>query len=100
MSTRQEVVLIGVRMDAPAVRAVLDGCLLTDAEMAGGPAAWAGLDDPFAALWEAQEAAVEAAAATTTHTHRHRHHGGGEHHHHHHRAHSDDEEGAINADDL
>ena len=25
--------LIGVRMDADAVRAVLDGCLLTDAEM-------------------------------------------------------------------
>ena len=93
-------VLIGVRMDADAVRAVLDGCLLTDAEMEGGPAAWASLDDPFAALWEAQEAAVMAATTTKTHQHRHHHHGGNERHHHHHDGCSDDDCDEINGDDL
>ncbi len=44
---RQEMVLIGVGMDRPALVAALDACLVTDAEMASGPAAWADLDDPF-----------------------------------------------------
>ena len=85
-----------MRMDADAVRAVLDGCLLTDAEMAGGPAEWASFDDPFAALWEAQEAAVT--ASSTTHTHQHRHHHGEEHNHHHQQ--HDDGDGEIDGDDL
>jgi G3E family GTPase len=44
---RQELVFIGIGMDEPALRARLDACLLTDAEWAAGPAAWARLPDPF-----------------------------------------------------
>lgn len=39
--------LIGIRLDVPAVRAALDGALLTDAEFAAGPAVWRGSPDPF-----------------------------------------------------
>jgi len=46
---RQELVLIGVHMDEPVLRRRLDACLLTDAEMAEGPHAWAQYDDPFPA---------------------------------------------------
>ncbi|MET3515368.1 G3E family GTPase [Pseudacidovorax sp. 1753] len=48
---RQELVLIGMDMDEAALRARLDACLLTDAEMARGPEAWLRYDDPFPA-WE------------------------------------------------
>ncbi|WP_295541520.1 zinc metallochaperone GTPase ZigA [uncultured Pseudacidovorax sp.] len=48
---RQELVLIGMGMDEAALRARLDACLLTDAEMALGPQAWLDLADPFPA-WE------------------------------------------------
>jgi len=48
---RQELVLIGEQLDAPALEALLDACLLTDAEMAAGPDAWAAYPDPFPA-WE------------------------------------------------
>jgi hypothetical protein len=48
---RQEIVFIGAHLDEPALRAALDACLLTDAEMAGGPRAWAQRGDPFPA-WE------------------------------------------------
>ncbi|MFN0066336.1 MAG: zinc metallochaperone GTPase ZigA [Limisphaerales bacterium] len=44
---RQELVVIGLGPDEPALRAMLDACLLTDREMAAGPAAWAALPDPF-----------------------------------------------------
>ncbi|HMO64139.1 MAG TPA: all3515 family Zur-repressed PEP-CTERM protein, partial [Verrucomicrobiota bacterium] len=44
---RQELVVIGLGPDEPALRAMLDACLLTDAELAAGPAAWAALPDPF-----------------------------------------------------
>ncbi|MFT3778391.1 MAG: zinc metallochaperone GTPase ZigA [Ottowia sp.] len=46
---RQELVLIGTGMDEPALRRRLDACLLTDAEMAQGPGAWARYEDPFPA---------------------------------------------------
>jgi G3E family GTPase len=44
---RQEIVVIGRNVDEAALRRRLDACLLTDAELAGGPAAWAQLPDPF-----------------------------------------------------
>ncbi|KGU90245.1 cobW/HypB/UreG, nucleotide-binding domain protein [Burkholderia pseudomallei MSHR4032] len=44
---RQELVLIGMDMDEPALRARLDACLLTDNEMAQGPAAWTTWANPF-----------------------------------------------------
>ena len=44
---RQELVLIGMDMDEAALRARLDACLLTDEELAAGPAAWMCLRNPF-----------------------------------------------------
>jgi G3E family GTPase len=44
---RQELVLIGQDMDQADLRARLDACLLTDREMALGPAGWAAFEDPF-----------------------------------------------------
>ncbi|MET0331409.1 MAG: zinc metallochaperone GTPase ZigA [Dyella sp.] len=44
---RQELVLIGMGMDEPALRARLDACLLTDEEMVQGPAAWTTWLNPF-----------------------------------------------------
>lgn len=44
---RQELVLIGENLDAPGLEARLDACLLTDAELAAGPEAWAAYPDPF-----------------------------------------------------
>ena len=44
---RQQVVIIGQRMDEAALRASLDACLLTDAELAQGKAAWRKYSDPF-----------------------------------------------------
>jgi G3E family GTPase len=48
---RQELVLIGVALDAEAWRAKFDQCLLTDDEYALGPHTWASLTDPFPA-WD------------------------------------------------
>lgn len=48
---RQELVLIGTGMDEAALRKRFDACLLTDAEMAEGPKAWARYEDRFPA-WE------------------------------------------------
>lgn len=44
---RQELVLIGMDMDDVDLRARLDACLLTDGELAAGPAAWTHLHNPF-----------------------------------------------------
>jgi G3E family GTPase len=44
---RQEIVFIGIGMDEAALRRDLDTCLLTRAELRGGPRAWAALPDPF-----------------------------------------------------
>jgi G3E family GTPase len=51
----QELVFIGVRLDAPAVRRELDAALLTDAEFAAGPSAWTGYPDPFPAWADLHE---------------------------------------------
>ncbi|MTD45110.1 GTP-binding protein [Conexibacter sp. W3-3-2] len=44
---RQEIVFIGADMDEDAIRADLDDCLLTDAEMELGEGGWESLPDPF-----------------------------------------------------
>jgi G3E family GTPase len=46
---RQQIVFIGQHLEADAMRARLDACLLDDAELAAGPDAWRGLPDPFPA---------------------------------------------------
>lgn len=46
---QQELVMIGIEMDEPALRQGFDACLLSDAELAAGPSAWAGYADPFPA---------------------------------------------------
>ena len=51
---RQEIVMIGIGIDPARWRAKLDACLLTDAEYAAGPAAWAALPDPFP-TWDFDE---------------------------------------------
>ncbi|MGW5221215.1 GTP-binding protein [Nocardia sp. NPDC004085] len=51
----QEIVFIGVKLDGAEVRALLDGALLTDAEFAAGPGAWAEYPDPFPAWGELHE---------------------------------------------
>ncbi len=52
---RQELVFIGVGLDEPALRTLLDACLLTDDEMAAGISVWAAYDDPFALLQDDEE---------------------------------------------
>lgn len=44
---RQELVLIGIDMNEHQLRANLDACLLSDAEMASGPEAWSTYSNPF-----------------------------------------------------
>ncbi|QHP91331.1 GTP-binding protein [Burkholderia glumae] len=51
---RQELVLIGIGLDADAWRAKFDACLLDDAEYAAGESAWRALPDPFPA-WDLDE---------------------------------------------
>lgn len=48
---RQELVLIGMDMDEPMLRARLDTCLLSDAEAAVGAEGWATFNDPFP-VWD------------------------------------------------
>ncbi|MGA5305722.1 CobW family GTP-binding protein [Nucisporomicrobium flavum] len=45
---RTVLAFIGLALDGPDLTRRLTGCLLTDAELAGGEAAWAGISDPFA----------------------------------------------------
>ncbi|WP_280509403.1 GTP-binding protein [Nocardia farcinica] len=51
----QEIVFIGVKLDVDGLRAQLADALLTDAEFAAGPAAWATYPDPFPAWGELHE---------------------------------------------
>lgn len=44
---KQELVLIGVGMNKEALTDMLDGCLLTDSELASGEPAWRLYNDPF-----------------------------------------------------
>jgi hypothetical protein len=44
---RQELVFIGIDMDDLEIYDSLQACLLTDEELALGPAAWASFPDPF-----------------------------------------------------
>lgn len=49
---RQELVFIGQGIDFAQLHAELEACLLSDAEMLGGPDAWRSLADPFGAVLE------------------------------------------------
>jgi len=44
---RQEIVMIGVKLDEAYTRSLLDGCLLTDEEFETGPEVWDSWADPF-----------------------------------------------------
>ncbi|KAK9838484.1 hypothetical protein WJX81_002375 [Elliptochloris bilobata] len=54
----QELAWIGVDMNEPALRAMLDDALLTEEETAAGPHVWAALDDPLPP-WEIEDDAGE-----------------------------------------
>ena len=51
---RQHVVFIGVNMDQDNIEATLDGALLTDEEMASGPAHWLLYEDPLPS-WDPEQ---------------------------------------------
>ncbi|MGN7778338.1 GTP-binding protein [Mycolicibacterium sp. 22603] len=51
----QEIVFIGIKLDRDKVTELLDGALLTDAELAAGPEAWRGYPDPLPAWAVAQQ---------------------------------------------
>jgi G3E family GTPase len=44
---KQEIVLIGVQMDQEGLTEMLDGCLLSDEELALGESGWSTMKDPF-----------------------------------------------------
>jgi len=53
---RQEIVLIGIRMNREELKDCFDACLLSDAELAQGEAAWQSMEDPFP-VWQASDRA-------------------------------------------
>jgi G3E family GTPase len=55
---RQELVIIGIDVDQAWFEDQLHACLLSDAELAQGPAAWTALPDPFGA-WLEDELAID-----------------------------------------
>lgn len=52
---RQEIVFIGQHLEEAAARRALDGCLLSEKELAAGPQHWASYPDPFP-QWTAEAA--------------------------------------------
>jgi G3E family GTPase len=58
---RQELIFIGVSLDKARIEATLEGCLLTDAEMAKGERAWGVFKDPFP-KWKLMTAEEQAAS--------------------------------------
>lgn len=52
---RQELVFIGQNLDEQRLRADLDQCLLSDVELASGPAAWRRYSDPFPPWFAGEE---------------------------------------------
>jgi G3E family GTPase len=63
---RQELVFIGIDMEEPVIRAVLDHCLLTDQELQKGPGVWSKWEDEFGEYeeespetWQEKEAAED-----------------------------------------
>jgi len=44
---RQEIVVIGQRLDRASLTALLDACLVTEEELQAGPALWSTFGDPF-----------------------------------------------------
>jgi G3E family GTPase len=67
---RQSFAIMALDVDRATLQSRLDACLLTDAEMAGGPDSWKKLSDPFPS-W-------------SSHSHAHHHDDECDHHHHHH----------------
>ena len=55
MPPGQELVFIGVRLNRPHIRDLLSTALLTDAELAAGPAVWQQYPDPFPSWDELHE---------------------------------------------
>ncbi|MFO0816862.1 MAG: GTP-binding protein [Pirellulales bacterium] len=55
---RQELIVIGQRLDEPQIRELLDDCLLSEEEMEAGPAVWSAWEDPFQP-WEDASCDVE-----------------------------------------
>jgi G3E family GTPase len=76
---RQELVLIGIDIDALAWRTKFDACLLTDDEYALGRDAWKQLPDPFPA-WDL-DLDEDHEHGEGDGDHHHQHHGHGHHHH-------------------
>lgn len=52
----QDLAFTGLDLDAARLRATLDACLVTDAELAGGPDTWGALPDPFP-VWDPDDVA-------------------------------------------
>lgn len=55
---RQEIAFIGADLDEEALRRELEAALLTDVELAAGPAAWRALPDPFPSWSEETDGAA------------------------------------------
>ena len=51
----QQIVWIGIGMDRAAITTMLDGCLLTDEEMALGPDGWASAFDDDLPEWGVED---------------------------------------------